>query len=96
MSNNIADFLASVDGTARLCASLCRKVQDGMLSSMDKNDSSPVTIADYGCQALIHRAIMLNYPQHALISEENSDHLRNNASPSEIEAIVGLVGDALG
>ena len=96
MSDNVADFLASVDGAARLCASLCRTVQDGMLSSMDKNDSSPVTIADYGCQALIHRAIMLNYPQHALISEENSDHLRKNAAEGEISAIVRLVGDALG
>ena len=96
MTNNVADFLASVNEAALQCAILCRKVQGEMLSSMDKSDSSPVTIADYGCQALIHRAILLNHPEHALISEEGSDHLRKNAAPGEISAIVRLVSDALG
>lgn len=96
MTNNVADFLASVNEAALQCAILCRKVQSEMLASMDKSDSSPVTIADYGCQALIHRAILLNHPEHALISEEGSDHLRKNAADSEISAIVRLVSDALG
>ncbi|MBC8371039.1 MAG: 3'(2'),5'-bisphosphate nucleotidase [Planctomycetes bacterium] len=96
MTNNIADFLASIDQAARLSATLCRKVQSEMLSSMDKSDSSPVTIADYGCQALIHRAIMLNFPEHGLISEEDSEHLRTNATTDEISSIVRLVSEALG
>ena len=96
MTNNVADFLASVNEAALQCAILCRKEQSEMLASMDKSDSSPVTIADYGCQALIHRAILLNNPEHALISEEGSDHLRKNAADSEISAIVRLVSDALG
>jgi 3'(2'), 5'-bisphosphate nucleotidase len=96
MHHDIANFLASVNEAALQCANLCREVQGDMLASMDKSDSSPVTIADYGCQALIHRAISLNHPEHALISEEGSDHLRKNAAEGEISAIVRLVSDALG
>lgn len=96
MPSNIAHFLTSVNEAARLSATLCRKVQNELLSSMDKSDSSPVTIADYGCQALIHRAIMLNFPEHGLISEEGSEHLRTNASDDETSSIVRLVSESLG
>lgn len=96
MPNNIANFLTSINEAARLSAALCRKVQNELLLSMDKSDSSPVTIADYGCQALIHRAIMLNFPEHGLISEEGSEHLRTNASDSETSFIVRLVSESLG
>ncbi|MDP6963136.1 MAG: inositol monophosphatase family protein [Planctomycetota bacterium] len=96
MSDSLQNLVASLNDVALKCARLCRTVQAEMLSAMDKTDKSPVTIADYGCQALIHREIMLEYPSHGLISEEGSEHLRTSASEDEISAITQLVSDAVG
>ena len=43
-----------------------------------KNDKSPVTIGDYGAQALIIQAIRHNFPQDQIVGEEDADSLRSN------------------
>lgn len=43
-----------------------------------KDDKSPVTIGDYGAQALIIRAIKHNFPSDEVVGEEDSDTLRND------------------
>lgn len=44
-----------------------------------KDDKSPVTIGDYGAQALIIRAINYNFPQDEIVGEEEASSLRDNA-----------------
>ena len=43
-----------------------------------KNDRSPVTIGDYGAQALIIQAIRHNFPKDEIIGEEEASMLRDN------------------
>lgn len=43
-----------------------------------KSDKSPVTIGDYGAQALIIAAIRHNFPDDAIVGEEDSSSLQDN------------------
>jgi 3'(2'), 5'-bisphosphate nucleotidase len=56
-----------------------------------KGDKSPVTVGDYGAQALIIQAIKYNFPQDEIVGEEDSSDLRNN--PGLTEQIWNLVKD---
>lgn len=50
---------------------LCRRVQEHDLIANAK-DGEPVTIADYGAQALLGRALQTHYPDDAVVAEESS------------------------
>ena len=58
----------------RDAAKLCRLVQANYLSAETKtagDHSEPVTIADYGSQAIICRALQQYYPDDAVVAEES-------------------------
>ncbi|MEW5802513.1 MAG: 3'(2'),5'-bisphosphate nucleotidase [bacterium] len=62
-------------------ASLCRKVQREMVGlkkegALEKSDRSPVTVADYGAQAIICHALKEAFPDVTIVAEENSSLLR--------------------
>jgi 3'(2'), 5'-bisphosphate nucleotidase len=80
----------------RQAALLCRAVHADTPESMDKSDKSPVTIADYGSQAVILRQIQSAFPDHGVISEEGSEHLRESAGEEGTAKIVKLVSDVIG
>jgi len=48
--------------------------------TLSKDDKSPVTIGDFGAQALIIHAIRHNFPTDAIIGEEEASSLRENKS----------------
>jgi 3'(2'), 5'-bisphosphate nucleotidase len=57
----------------RLAGQLCRKVQSGsQTAALAKDDRSPVTVADFGSQALICRSIGAQFPSDPVIGEEDS------------------------
>jgi len=80
----------------RQAAHLCRAVTADTPESMDKGDKSPVTIADYGSQAVILRLIQEAFPDHGVISEEGSEHLRESAGEDGTAKIVQLVSERIG
>jgi len=94
--SELQSFLQVAKEAGMLAAHLCREVQGGSGGAMDKNDKSPVTIADYGSQALILRAIAAALPGHSIVAEEGSEHLRASAGEEGSAKIVQLVGKALG
>ena len=59
---------------------LCQHVHREMVSSdtVQKNDRSPVTIADYGAQALICQVIKDVFADDVIVAEEDADSLRQN------------------
>ena len=59
---------------------LCRQVQSDMVEedAVEKEDKTPVTVADFGTQALICQAIDEAFPKDAIVAEEDSQELRNN------------------
>ena len=58
-------------------AHVCRSVQFKIApDSLEKQDRSPVTIADYGSQALVSRALEAAFPDDPIIGEEDADELK--------------------
>ncbi|KZZ91424.1 3'(2'),5'-bisphosphate nucleotidase [Moelleriella libera RCEF 2490] len=47
--------------------------------AVDKSDKSPVTIGDFGAQALIIAALQHNFPDDAIVAEEEAAQLRQDA-----------------
>jgi 3'(2'), 5'-bisphosphate nucleotidase len=46
--------------------------------TVSKDDASPVTIGDFGAQALIIQAIKKNFPEDQIVGEEEASTLRND------------------
>ena len=61
---------------------LCEQVQAEMVSTdaIQKTDRSPVTVADFGSQALICKAIEDAFPNDVIVAEESAQALQENAS----------------
>ncbi len=59
---------------------LCMEAQRTLISeeSTAKNDRSPVTIADFGSQALVNTLLSAAFPEDKIIGEEESAILRQN------------------
>ena len=58
-------------------ADLCRAIQSDIApEAIEKQDRSPVTLADYGAQALICRALSQRFPDDPIIAEEDAAFLR--------------------
>ncbi|AWU75220.1 uncharacterized protein C5L36_0B04710 [Pichia kudriavzevii] len=53
-------------------ALLTCKVSEEHLKGISKEDSSPVTIGDFGAQAIVINAILKNFPQDEVVGEEDS------------------------
>lgn len=81
----------------RLAAGLCQAVRAGLLGSgvVAKADRSPVTVADFGSQAVICRALALAFPNDPIIAEEGSDELRRPDSAELLAEAVRFVKEVL-
>ncbi len=63
----------AVREAARLCQAVAAEISPEVLA---KKDKSPVTVADYGSQALICRALGEAFPEDPIIAEEDAAELR--------------------
>ncbi len=71
----LAEYRAAIQAVST-AAKLCRNVQstiDGALLS--KDDSSPVTVADFASQAIVCRLLEEHFPNDFMIAEEDSSAL---------------------
>lgn len=74
----------------REATALCRAVQAQITPDiLSKKDRSPVTVADFGSQALVCRAIREAFPDDPIIAEEDSAALREN--PAILDQVVSHV-----
>ncbi|MCA9117530.1 MAG: 3'(2'),5'-bisphosphate nucleotidase [Planctomycetaceae bacterium] len=77
MSDYLEAELEVALAAVRTAAKVCRSVRASMAGgSMQKDDRSPVTVADYASQAVIARALADAFPDDPLVGEEGADHLR--------------------
>ncbi len=83
---------AAVSQAGLLCRSVQAEIDPGALA---KQDRSPVTVADFGSQALICRAIREAFPDDPIIGEENAAVLRERAQEEMLGRIVSHVGKLL-
>ena len=66
--------MENIRKAVRQAAQLCRLVQENYLVAETKtagDHSEPVTIADYGSQAIICRTLQRRYPGDAVVAEES-------------------------
>ena len=86
----------------RQAGHLCRTVQSSIdPGTLAKKDRSPVTVADFGSQALVCRAIDAVFPADPIIGEEDAAELRkpDNAAIAErvlreVQALLPEAGQA--
>lgn len=63
----------------RHACDLCRRVQAELVTedTLNKKDKSPVTVADFGSQALISKSLEEAFPDDPLVAEEDARTLRD-------------------
>jgi 3'(2'), 5'-bisphosphate nucleotidase len=72
----------------RRAAKVCRSVQTGIgPDAIDKQDSSPVTIADFASQAIICRALKRAFPEDPIVGEEDSAELKDASGEHHLPRI---------
>ncbi|HSM83909.1 MAG TPA: 3'(2'),5'-bisphosphate nucleotidase [Nodosilinea sp.] len=73
-------------------AQLCEAVRQGLVpAAIEKNDKSPVTIADYGAQAIICQALGAAFPADPVVGEEDTADLRQPAAAAVLAAVTEQV-----
>jgi 3'(2'), 5'-bisphosphate nucleotidase len=78
----------AVRAAARLCLDVLREME---LMPVRKRDSSPVTVADYGSQALICREIGRAFPGTTVVAEESSAELSGADRPGLSDSVLAHV-----
>lgn len=76
---------AALREAAQLCQSVQRRLDYGVIQ---KGDRSPVTVADYGSQALICRALHAAFPDDAIVAEEDAAALRSATGSTVAHEVV--------
>ena len=80
----------------RQAALLCRAVQETVGEEvLAKKDRSPVTVADFGSQALICRSLALSFPVDSVIGEEDSRALVDENNSDIRKRLVSRVRNIL-
>ncbi len=90
--------MAAILAAVRDAAKLCRLVQERYLIAHTKSagdHSEPVTIADYGSQAIICRALQQHYPDDAVVAEESGEQFTQLVSAEQRAQILQLVSGVL-
>ncbi|MGF1567885.1 MAG: 3'(2'),5'-bisphosphate nucleotidase [Nodosilinea sp.] len=73
-------------------ALLCETVRRGIVpAAIEKNDKSPVTVADYGSQAIICKALGEAFPTDPVVGEEDAIELRQPAMAAVLEQVTAQV-----
>ena len=73
---------------------LCEQVKGALTpETLEKKDRSPVTVADFGSQALVCSRLRRAFPDDRIIAEETSATLRTDVGRSTLDKVVRYVRD---
>ena len=72
-------------------AKLCQAVRANIPDRMEKEDRSPVTVADFGSQAIICRALAAAFPQDPVVGEEDATSLRSPEMSEQLAQVTEYV-----
>lgn len=87
---------AAVDAVIK-ASRLCRAVQDRLVAgtTLQKGDKSPVTVADYGAQAVVGHLLRLEFPSIPMVGEEDASALRDPANAELRQKVMDLTRSVL-
>jgi 3'(2'), 5'-bisphosphate nucleotidase len=82
----------------RAASELCQRVQSRRIAggTLTKGDKSPVTIADFGSQAIVGNELARALPGDALMGEEDAAELRDPRHAAIADAVVDEVRQSTG
>lgn len=80
----------------RQAVALTRRVRQLALNASAKGVNDPVTIADYGAQAILLRALERLHPNAAVIAEEHSEQFIELVTPDARTTISQMLSNILG
>ena len=85
--------VATVIRAAVKASALCQKIRIDLVGgeSILKSDRSPVTVADYGSQAIVCKLIRERFPDDTIIAEEDSKELRRPDRSKILEQVTNYV-----
>ncbi len=87
-----AEELQTALSAVREAGLLCRAVQAELdRGVLEKQDHSPVTVADYGSQALVCRALVESFADDPVIGEEDASALRDPANAAVTDQVAARV-----
>lgn len=80
---------------AAAAARLCRVVQAKMVGaySLSKADRSPVTVADFGSQAVVCRILREAFPRDPILAEESASILMEDSNRELLDRATGFVSE---
>ena len=92
MNQNSPEVVIGLEAVIK-ASSLCQKVRADLVggASILKSDRSPVTIADYGSQAIICKMIRDKFPHDTIVAEEDSKELRRPDRSKILERVTDHV-----
>ena len=84
-----AELTTAIEAVRR-AAGVCQAVQKQMVTAQtfEKKDRSPVTVADFASQAIVCATLAEALPSDAVVGEEDSAALRQEAQASLLKAVV--------
>lgn len=81
--------IAAVIKAAKLCTQVRADMVD--LDALEKGDKSPVTVADFGAQALVCQHIKAAFPNDPIVGEEDSADLQEPKNADQLARVKGYV-----
>jgi 3'(2'), 5'-bisphosphate nucleotidase len=89
--------LEAVRVAARLCEAVRQEmVAGGGAGKLDKEDRSPVTVADFGAQALVCKIVGEAFPADVIVAEESSAALQAPGAAAQLSAVTRYVNAQVG
>lgn len=83
----------------RMAAQLCMRVRAAMTgagtadTALEKEDKSPVTIADFGSQAIVCHTLREAFPHDTIVAEEDAADLQKPESPVILRRVTSFVNE---
>ncbi|HIK38413.1 MAG: 3'(2'),5'-bisphosphate nucleotidase [Geminocystis sp.] len=79
----------------RQASRLCEKVRAAIPPALAKEDKSPVTVADFGSQAIICKAIREAFPDDPIVAEECAQQLRQPGATEILSQVTRYVQEII-
>jgi len=94
MDENSLEVVTALQATI-MASQLCQKIREDLTGreSILKSDRSPVTIADFGSQAIICKFIREKFLNDIIVAEEDCEELRKPGYSTILEQVTGYVRD---
>ncbi|PZO23050.1 MAG: 3'(2'),5'-bisphosphate nucleotidase [Leptolyngbya foveolarum] len=82
---------------AMAAAKVCEQVRQTMVpEAIEKKDKSPVTVADFGAQAVVCKALAESFPHDPVVGEEDAGELKTPEMAEQLQQVTDYVKQVTG